>query len=136
MSHLDINAAAGGRVAKSAAVAEKAILETPVDIADHVTVYGGSSIGAFTYVNVGTVIYGRVQIGRFCSIGRNIEIGLAHHPVDYLSTHPFQVARSLFLRHPGYEQIQCKAWQFHKDTKVGNDVWIGEIGRASCRERV
>lgn len=125
MSHAVANSTAGGRIAGTASVADKAIIETPVDIADQVTIYGGSSVGAFTYINVGTVVYGRVHIGRFCSIGRNIEVGLAHHPVDFLSTHPFQVARSLFLRHPGYEAIKRKPWQFHKDTHVGNDVWIG-----------
>jgi acetyltransferase-like isoleucine patch superfamily enzyme len=125
MSNADANSVAGGRIAKTASVSEKAIIETPIDIADHVTVYGGASIGSFTYVNVGTVIYGKVHIGRFCSIGRNTEIGLAHHPVNFLSTHPFQVARSLFLRHPGYESIRRKPWQFHKDTQIGNDVWIG-----------
>jgi len=115
----------GGRIAGTAAVADKAILETPVDIADQVTVYGGASVGAFTYINVGTVVYGRVKIGRFCSIGRQAEIGLANHPIDFLSTHPFQVARSLFLRYPGYESIRRIGWQFHKDTIIGNDVWIG-----------
>jgi virginiamycin A acetyltransferase len=115
----------GGRIASTAFVAEAAVLEVPVDIADHVTVYAGSSIGSFTYVNVGSVIYGRVEIGRYCSIGRQVEIGLAHHPVDHLSTHPFQVARSLFMRYPGYADVKRKPWQFHKETKIGNDVWIG-----------
>ena len=94
-SQLQRNADAGGRVANTAAVSPKATLEAPVDIADHVTLYGNTSVGSFTYINVGTVIYAKVQVGRFCSIGRSVEIGLAHHPVDFLSTHPFQVSESL-----------------------------------------
>lgn len=115
----------GGRIAATAFVAENAILEGPVDIADNVTIYGGSSIGKYTYINVGSVVYGLVNIGRFCSIGRNVEIGLASHPVDFLSTHPFQVARSLFMRDSSYESVKRIGWRFHKEVQIGNDVWIG-----------
>jgi len=115
----------GGRIAANAFVADAAILEGPVDIADNVTIYGGSSVGKYTYINVGSVVYGLVSIGRFCSIGRNVEIGLAGHPVDFLSTHPFQVARSLFMRDPAYESVTRIGWKFHKNVQIGNDVWIG-----------
>lgn len=118
--------AAGGRIAGTAGVAASAKLEAPVDIADHVTIYGNTAIGRFTYINVGTVVFSNTRIGRFCSIGRNVEIGLAHHPVDYLSTHPFQVAKTLFNRLPEYDAIQPRpGWVFHQKTTIGNDVWIG-----------
>ncbi|WP_425461982.1 CatB-related O-acetyltransferase [Neptuniibacter pectenicola] len=86
---------------------------------------GGVEIGRYTYINVASVVYGNVKIGRFCSIGRSVEIGLANHPSDYLSTHPFQVAKSLFMNDPYYASVQRKAWRFHKPTSIGNDVWIG-----------
>lgn len=118
-------ARAGGRIAASAYVAESAALEAPVDIADSVTFYGKSSLGRFSYLNVGCVVYHNVSIGRFCSIGRLVEIGLAKHPVDFLSTHPFQFAQSPFSRAPGYTALQTEDWQFHAPTKVGHDIWIG-----------
>jgi acetyltransferase-like isoleucine patch superfamily enzyme len=116
---------AGGRIAASSFVAESAVLELPVDIADNATIYGDTWIGAFTYINVGTVIYHRSRIGKFCSLGRQIEIGLARHPISFLSTHPFQVRVSPFERYPGYASVNRKPWTFHSETHIGNDVWIG-----------
>lgn len=66
-----------------------------------------------------------IIIGRFVSIGRNVEIGLAKHPIDYLSSHPFCVANTLFERSEGYDKIQRLPWSFHAPTIIGNDVWIG-----------
>lgn len=116
---------AGGRIASTAGVALSAKLEEPIDIADHVTVYGNTSIGKFTYINVGSVIFSNVSVGKFCSIGRNVEVGLAKHPANYLSTHPFQIAKSLFQRLPEYSRIKTMPWRFHEKTTIGNDVWIG-----------
>ena len=96
------NIADFGRVAVTAGVAKSSRLEHPLDIADYATVYGGTAIGKYTYINVGTVVYSNASIGRFCSIGRQVEIGTAKHPVDFLSTHPFQYASSLFMRDPVY----------------------------------
>lgn len=125
MSRNDEMFSAGGRIAKTAFVAKSAELSEPVDIADHVTVYGGTSVGKYTYINVYSVIYSMAQIGKFCSIGRSVEIGLASHPVDFLSTHPFQLADSLFHRNADYLNVKKVKWNFHKETKIGNDVWIG-----------
>ncbi|WP_418903586.1 CatB-related O-acetyltransferase [Microbulbifer pacificus] len=119
------NTADFGRVAVTAGVAKSSRLERPVDIADYATVYGGTAIGKYTYINVGTVVYSNVSVGRFCSVGRQVEIGTAKHPVDFLSTHPFQYASSLFMRDPVYAMVSRKSWQFHPETKIGNDVWIG-----------
>ncbi len=115
----------GGRIANNAYVHPSATLTIPVDIADNVTIYGGCEIGQFTYLNVGCVVYSNTSIGKFCSIGRSVEIGLAQHPISYLSTHPFQCADSLFTRFSGYSEIQRKPWRFHPPTSIGNDVWIG-----------
>lgn len=115
----------GGRIAKSAYVNPAVKIQHPIDIADFVTVYRGCSIGGFSYINVGCVIYSNVEIGRFCSIGRSVEIGLARHPVNFLSTHPFQCNHNLFSRFEGYSSIKVKPWVFHPKTVIGNDVWIG-----------
>lgn len=121
-----------GRIANSSYLNPTASFEMPVDIADNVTIYGNTQIGKFSYINVGCVVYSNVTIGRFCSIGRSVEIGLARHPSQFLSTHPFQCNHNLFARYPGYADINKKDWVFHPETIVGHDVWIGaKVGIAS-----
>ncbi|MDJ0625992.1 MAG: CatB-related O-acetyltransferase [Candidatus Caenarcaniphilales bacterium] len=115
----------GGRIAKTSFVAKDVILESPVDIADNVTIYGRCKVGKFSYINVSSVIYNSVSIGRFCSIGRFVEIGLARHPVSFLSTHPFQFSQALFTNNKDYQFERTIDWKFHEPVSIGNDVWIG-----------
>ncbi|XXQ68060.1 CatB-related O-acetyltransferase [Neisseriaceae bacterium B1] len=115
----------GGRIAETAWLAASVRFEMPIDIADYCTIYGGVSLGKYFNANVNDVIYTGTTIGRFVSIGRNVEIGLAKHPVDYLSTHPFCVANTLFNRSINYDKIVRVPWTFHEPTIIGNDVWIG-----------
>lgn len=62
------------------------------------------------------------DIGSFCSIACNCEIGGASHTLDWLSTSP------VFNKHK--EQIKTK-YSYHDynplsgRTTIGNDVWIG-----------
>lgn len=114
-----------GRIARTSQVAATAKLANPVDIADNAVVYGTCSIGAFTYINVGTIVYSNTSIGRFCSIGRNAQIGLAKHPSQFLSTHPFQFSPALFQKTEGYNRLQTCKWSLHAPTRIGSDVWIG-----------
>lgn len=116
--------AMGGRVAKDAFIHPGAFLEGPNDIANHVTVYNDCKIGAYTYVNVGTVIYAKTFIGKFCSIGRWVEVGLAQHPVDALTTHPILVSPDLY-DDTAYKAVACGKWGFHSPTSIGHDVWVG-----------
>jgi UDP-3-O-[3-hydroxymyristoyl] glucosamine N-acyltransferase len=50
-------------------------------------------IGSCTYINPGTVIGERTNIGKFCSIAYNCQIGLHEHPIKYLSTSPFYMVK-------------------------------------------
>lgn len=70
-------------------------------------------IGAYSYVRSGTRLLCVGNIGRFCSIGRHVTLGLnpRNHPCDWVSTYP------LFSRH--YNQKVTPA-------EVGHDVWIGD----------
>lgn len=114
-----------GRIAKSSQVSLKAKLFNPVDIADHVVIYGTCEVGAFSYINVGSILYSNAHVGSFCSIGRGVHIGLAKHPPHFLSTHPFQFSSALFPRVEGYADLQNSKWTFHAKTEIGSDVWIG-----------
>ncbi len=81
-------------------------------------VIGPSSIGRYSYVGNFSSIDNFTTIGRYCSIASGCTIGAASHPIDWLSTHPFQyhkfTAPDVSIR----ERLPM-------ETKIGNDVWIG-----------
>lgn len=89
---------------------------------------GDCRIGAFTYIGGGSEIR-NVSIGRFCSIAANVAIGPAEHPVDWLSSHPFQFdGVRYFDSDENWQDFINPELRFHGNaalTEVGNDVWIG-----------
>ncbi|MEG1767110.1 MAG: CatB-related O-acetyltransferase [Comamonas sp.] len=100
-------------------------LEHPVHIGARCEVHAKAFVGRYTFLNCDTVIYSGVSIGRYCSFGRNCEIGVADHPITMLSSHNFQYSWKLFPKDPEYRKIDRKKISFLKETKIGNDVWIG-----------
>ncbi len=86
----------------------------------HVSI-NNSEIDDFVYVASGTTIL-RTQIGRFCSIGPNVKIGLGLHPTNFISTHP------AFYSTQKQCQITFADKNYFKELGkiiIGNDVWIG-----------
>ncbi len=100
-------------------------LEHPVHLSVSTQIHPYSSIGRFTFINAHTTVFEHVSLGRFCSIGKNCEIGVASHPTDYLSTHPFQYFSGYFPNYPEYQEIKNCNFEAYKQTHIGNDVWIG-----------
>ncbi|WP_342436962.1 CatB-related O-acetyltransferase [Paenibacillus sp. FSL L8-0436] len=90
------------------------------------------SIGEFTYLNDGgwgvNVIESGTRIGKYCSIGPNVYIGLGNHPQHYITTHPI-------LYEPYWQKFigitsQSKNQNILRPgdgqyVNIGNDVWIG-----------
>ena len=80
-----------------------------------------SSVGRYSYLGYDCEII-NTEIGCFCSLASGIHIGLAEHPIEWVSTSPvFQdvLNSSLkikFANHPAPES---------KQTTIGHDVWIG-----------
>ncbi len=74
-------------------------------------------IGAFTYLRSGCELYEVNKIGRFCSIGNNVVIGLERnkHPTRWLTT-------SLFTK--ALERKHKASIKFAPVT-IGHDCWIG-----------
>ena len=74
------------------------------------------SVGAQTYIRSGSELYNVSRIGRFCSIGNGVILGQdkAAHPLDWVSTHPFQFTDSNFPYEGGIAPAE-----------LGHDVWIG-----------
>lgn len=85
--------------------------------------------GAYTYglhnINVHTWNEGTfVNIGRYCSIGGDIQIMIGgNHRIDWMTTYPFghihedKFGRGHIQGHP----------QTNGDVNIGNDVWIGNF---------
>ena len=94
------------------------------------------TMGAFSYAVNG--YYFAVRMGRYCSIGEQVQMGRGDHPMTWLSTNPFQYLNEpLFAvgqgfahakeyleyrppaRPPGYPPTRVQP------ITIGNDVWIG-----------
>lgn len=73
------------------------------------------NIGAHTYMRSG-LLQSVSEIGRFCSIGQEVQIGLVAdgHPINWLTTHPVHDLAA------GLKYNASKP-----DARIGHDVWIG-----------
>lgn len=113
-------------IAKSSHIADSALVEHPIHCAPNAQIHGECVVGIFLFLNIGSIIYPHVTVGRYCSIARGCEIGVANHPSDYLSTHSFQYHSAQFPNYPFYkDKIKRVKWRGHPETKIGSDVWIG-----------
>lgn len=86
-----------------------------------------NTFGAFSYGNLGVSI-AQADVGRFCSIGQDVLIGMSEHPIDRLSTHCFAFDdRGTFRYSPEFREIVFPVGldQNNARTSVGHDVWIG-----------
>lgn len=85
---------------------------------------GKVEIGDFTYGFPIVRTWGetaRLKIGKFCSIGGNVQILLGgNHHTDWLTTYPFNV-----LLKEQFPNIDGGVAATKGDITIGNDVWIG-----------
>lgn len=104
-------------------------VEPPVYLAD-VQALSPTRIGRHTYLYWGAKLGAVKSIGRYCAIASNVSMGEGHHPMDWLSIHPFQYGSSFFSYWPGHKELThvrplpAKIAQ-KTPTVIGNDVWIG-----------
>ncbi|UVL89741.1 CatB-related O-acetyltransferase [Pseudomonas sichuanensis] len=91
-------------------------LEQEVRLGDVILDCRELSIGAHTYIRSDCLLQLVESIGRFCSIGSGAVIGQEKntHPVDWLSTHPFQ-----------YTGTPLEYTARVDMASIGHDVWIG-----------
>lgn len=80
-----------------------------------------TTIGDHSYVGGGSHLQ-NCTIGRYCSIGPRVQIGLGLHPTDRVSTYPGFYSASAsgatkFHHDPSFEET--------RPVLVGHDVWIG-----------
>lgn len=114
----------------------RTVLEPPASL-KWLRVEFGASIGAFSYAVSGYCM--ATSIGRYCSIGEEVQIGRQDHPTNWISTSPFQYLGSeLFDVGQDFSSAdKYHAYRSHlfgkvaatpfppKPTTIGNDVWIG-----------
>ena len=81
-------------------------------------------IGDFTYGTPLVLSWGeraRLTVGKFCSIGANVQIYLGgNHHTDWLTTYPFNVLMPEF-----FGDIDGGVAATKGGVRIGNDVWIG-----------
>jgi len=80
-----------------------------------------SNIDSFTYVSYFCKI-NNTTIGKFCSIARNVKMGLGKHPTTFISTSP------IFYSSQNPLKINITNKRLYNDFEpivIGNDVWIG-----------
>lgn len=85
-------------------------------------IFDSLSIGKFSHGNVkifNPETKSKVKIGKFCSIGQNVQILLGEHHTEWISTYPLRI----------YLNLKGKWRDGHPmtrgDVEIGNDVWIG-----------
>ena len=84
----------------------------------------GSTVGAHTYISVGTDIENAV-IGKYCSIADHCRIGMSGHSLDYLSTSPAFTQTKNALQEKWAEKDVFVHKSDQERVYMGNDVWVG-----------
>jgi len=113
-------------IAGSAHISERATIESHIHMGPRAQISAECHVGNFTFINTDSIVYPHVRLGRYCSIARNCEIGVANHPTNYLSTHSFQYHGALFPKLPIYKNnITGVGFRAHPETVIGSDVWLG-----------
>lgn len=80
----------------------------------------GTSIGDYSYLNSGTMLFSGT-IGRFCSIGYKCIIGPNEHPIDSLITHPVIYNKEYkFIKNTNIIEFKEK-----NEPIIEDNVWIG-----------
>ncbi|MCB9227871.1 MAG: CatB-related O-acetyltransferase [Chitinophagales bacterium] len=68
---------------------------------------------------------GKVEIGKYCALGKNISIITENHDTNFASIQGFFYKKYYNNIHPG-DLIKQNKNKIKGDTLIGNDVWIGD----------
>jgi acetyltransferase-like isoleucine patch superfamily enzyme len=82
-------------------------------------------MGAFSYTGINFKNYSPVKIGRFCSIGDDVKIGLNDHPLNLFSTSPYFYVNNWQNGWNSRQLIHNTNLELAKPVVIGDDVWIG-----------
>lgn len=92
------------------------IIEPRVEVGDVTVETSMLTVGHSSYIRSGSYLFSVASIGRYCSIGNRVAIGIGRdtHPIGWVTTHPF--ANDAGHRHVSSSQ----------PVTIGHDVWIGQ----------
>jgi chloramphenicol O-acetyltransferase type B len=119
---------------ESADIETNSILEPPCSL-KWMAVEHSLTLGAFSYAVSG--YYFGARIGRYTSIGEQVQIGRGNHPITFLSTSPaFYLNEALFKvgkDFPCADEFAAFRYRLREGAAangfspvtIGNDVWIG-----------
>lgn len=96
------------RLGKSIYLARDVDIRADVEIQDH------------SYCSPGAILFPGTKVGKYCSIGYNVQIGLPEHPWQFFTTSP-----SIYKRSKAKQFCAWPADDFRSPVTIGNDVWIG-----------
>lgn len=115
-------------------ISDACVFEPPCSI-KWMQIENNFRLGAFSYAVSG--YYSEVSIGRYTSIGEQVQIGRSNHAMTWVSTSPFFYLRErIFLVGENFTGAQsyhaysapprphARSTAFNTVT-IGNDVWIG-----------
>lgn len=81
-----------------------------------------TTVGDYSYIGYNTNIY-HAEIGKFCSISKDVCIGLPSHPSRFISTSPIFVN---IINGTGYSWSKQDLFDaVPEKVNIQNDVWIG-----------
>lgn len=80
-----------------------------------------SEVGDYSYIGPRSQII-NAEIGKFCSVAFDCNIGLASHTLSHISTSPiFTECKN----GTGYRWVKADKYKNIKVVRLGNDVWVG-----------
>lgn len=112
---------AGGRIVGKRVVLANSSLEKHISIGQDCYLFN-TSVGAFTYLAKNVSVM-NTEIGRFCSIAQGVCISLGVHPSrTFVSSSPVFFSP---YKQCGTTFSDGSYFSEMRQTKIGNDVWIG-----------
>lgn len=100
---------------------EKSIISRKAKVYRHSTITH-SRIGDYTYIGPGArIVY--ATIGKYCSIAGDVCLGMATHPLDYISSSPIFISPSNGTGHKWVDK--SVDFEEYMPIVIGHDVWIG-----------
>lgn len=101
------------------ALIDSCILSRKCAVSNNSRIYQ-SKIEEYSYIGKNCIIQ-HAEIGKFCSVGENCCIGLARHPIEWVSTSPvFHTGKNILKKN-----FANHTFHYIRKTMIGNDVWIG-----------
>jgi acetyltransferase-like isoleucine patch superfamily enzyme len=111
------------------AIGKSVTWEAPASLDGPTSVKCNLRIGAYSYVR-GSSLRFVGSIGRYCSVAPGCRIGDGEHPIDFLSTSPFQFQKGFLsfyepVKPDDYYPPIPPSLRARKPVVIGDDVWIG-----------